>query len=114
MDQGSAVVSIAQKYLGVPYVWGGSTPSQGFDCSGFTSYVYKQAGLYVPRTASQQQAYMKKTTNPQPGDLVFFGAPASHVAIYVSPGMMISEDHPGTVVRMERMWSTPTNYGTLR
>ncbi|GAB3493600.1 peptidoglycan-binding protein [Flexivirga lutea] len=110
----SAVVSIAQKYLGVPYVWGGSSPSQGFDCSGLTSYVYKQAGLYIPRTASQQQAYMKKTTSPQPGDLVFFGAPAYHVGIYVSPGMMIAAPVPGDVVKLQTIWTTPTNYGTLR
>ncbi|NNG40716.1 hypothetical protein HJ588_15735 [Flexivirga sp. ID2601S] len=110
----SAVVSIAQKYLGIPYVWGGSTPSQGFDCSGLTSYVYKQAGLYIPRTASQQQAYMKRTTSPQPGDLVFFGSPATHSAIYAGGNLMISADHPGTVVKKENMWTTPTNYGTLR
>lgn len=110
----SAVVSIAQKYLGVPYVWGGSTPSQGFDCSGLTSYVYKQAGLYIPRTASQQQAFLKKTTSPQPGDLVFFGAPAYHVGIYVSPGMMIAAPVPGDVVKLQTIWMTPTNYGTLR
>ncbi|MFC6706584.1 peptidoglycan-binding protein [Flexivirga alba] len=110
----SEVVSIAQKYYGVPYVWGGSTPSQGFDCSGLTSYVYKQAGMYIPRTASQQQAYVKRTTSPQPGDLVFFGSPATHSAIYAGGNMMISADHPGTVVKKERMWTTPTNYGTLR
>lgn len=108
------VVSIAKKYLGIPYVWGGSTPSEGFDCSGLTSYVYKQAGLYIPRTASQQQAFMKKTTNPQPGDLVFFGAPAYHVGIYVSPGTMIAAPVPGDVVRLQTIWTTPTNYGTLR
>lgn len=110
----SAVVSIAEKYLGVPYVWGGSNPSEGFDCSGLTSYVYKQAGLYIPRTASQQQAYMKKTSNPQPGDLVFFGSPAYHVGIYVSPGWMIAAPVPGDVVKKQTIWTTPTNYGTLR
>ena len=109
-----AVVSIAQKYLGIPYVWGGSTPSQGFDCSGLTSYVYKQAGLYIPRTASQQQAFMKKTTTPQPGDLVVFGSPGNHVGIYVSPGMMIAAPVPGDVVKLQTIWMTPTNYGTLR
>jgi len=110
----SAVVSIAEKYLGVPYVWGGSYPSQGFDCSGLTSYVYKQAGLYIPRTASQQQAYMKRTYNPQPGDLVFFGSPAYHVGIYVSPGMMIAAPKPGDVVKKQTIWTTPSGYGTLR
>ncbi|MBB2893723.1 peptidoglycan-binding protein [Flexivirga oryzae] len=114
-DKGvDAVVPIAKKYLGIPYVWGGSTPSEGFDCSGLTSYVYKQAGLYIPRTASQQQAYMKKTTNPQPGDLVFFGSPAYHVGIYVSPGMMIAAPVPGDVVKLQTIWTTPSNYGTLR
>ena len=110
----SAVISIAQKYYGVRYVWGGSTPSQGFDCSGLTSYVYKQAGLSIPRTSSQQQAYMKRTSSPQPGDLVFFGSPATHVAIYAGGNLMISADHPGTVVKKENMWTTPTGYGTLR
>lgn len=110
----SAVISIAEKYYGVRYVWGGSTPSQGFDCSGLTSYVYKQAGLSIPRTASQQQAYVKRTYSPQPGDLVFFGSPATHVAIYAGGNLMISADHPGTVVKKENMWTTPTGYGTLR
>lgn len=109
-----AVVSIAKKYLGIPYVWGGSTPSQGFDCSGLTSYVYKQAGLYIPRTASQQQAFMKKTTTPQPGDLVFFGSPAYHVGIFLGNGMMIAAPVPGDVVKIQTIWTTPTNYGTLR
>lgn len=107
------VVGIAKQYLGVPYLWGGSTPS-GFDCSGLTQYSYSHAGLSIPRTAAQQQAYMKKTTSPVPGDLVFFGAPAYHVAIYVSPGMMLASPVPGQFVRIEKIWATPTNYGTLR
>lgn len=109
-----AVVSIAEKYLGIPYVWGGSYPSQGFDCSGLTSYVYKQAGIYIPRTASQQQSYMKRTSSPQPGDLVFFGSPAYHVGIYVSPGWMIAAPKPGDVVKKQIIWTTPTGYGTVR
>nr|WP_246241932.1 NlpC/P60 family protein [Flexivirga aerilata] len=110
----SAVVSIARKYLGVPYVWGGSSPSQGFDCSGLTSYVYKQAGLSIPRTASQQQRYMKATTNPQPGDLVFFGYPAYHVGIYIGNNQMIAAPKPGDVVKQQQIWTTPAGYGTLR
>ncbi|WP_158607676.1 peptidoglycan-binding protein [Flexivirga caeni] len=110
----NAVVSIAEKYLGIPYVWGGSSPSQGFDCSGLTSYVYRQAGIYIPRTASAQQAYMRSTWNPQPGDLVFFGYPAYHVGIYVSPGMMIAAPRPGQVVQEQAIWTTPSSYGTMR
>ncbi|WP_446666606.1 C40 family peptidase [Flexivirga sp. B27] len=110
----SSVISIAEKYLGVPYVWGGSTPSQGFDCSGLTSYVYKQAGMYIPRTASQQQSYMKRTSSPQPGDLVFFGSPAYHVGIYLGNNMMIAAPKPGDVVKKQSIWTTPTGYGTLR
>lgn len=110
----SSVVSIAEKYLGIPYVWGGSYPSQGFDCSGLTSYVYKQAGMYIPRTASQQQSYMKRTSAPQPGDLVFFGSPAYHVGIYLGNNMMIAAPKPGDVVKKQVIWTTPTGYGTLR
>ncbi|TWE10306.1 cell wall-associated NlpC family hydrolase [Rudaeicoccus suwonensis] len=109
-----AVVAIAKQYLGIPYVWGGSTPSQGFDCSGLTSYVYAQAGLYIPRTASAQQAYMRSTNNPQPGDLVFFGYPAYHVGIYLGNNMMIASPRPGQDVQIQTIWTTPSSYGTLR
>lgn len=107
------VVGIAKQFLGVPYLWGGSSPS-GFDCSGLTQYSYSHAGLNIPRTAAQQQAYMKKTSSPMPGDLVFFGAPAYHVGIYLSPGMMLASPVPGAFVRIETIWTTPSNYGTLR
>ena len=60
----------------------------------------------LQRRASQQQAFMKKTTSPQPGDLVFFGAPAYHVGIYVSPGMMIAAPVPGDVVKLQTIWMT--------
>ncbi|MFF2448966.1 NlpC/P60 family protein [Neobacillus sp. NPDC058068] len=82
---GDTVTDIALEYIGVPYVWGGSSPS-GFDCSGFTSYTYKQAGITLPRTAADQytkgQAVAKG--NLTKGDLVFFStykAGASHVGI---------------------------------
>ena len=96
--------------IGVPYVYGGSSPS-GFDCSGFTSWVYRQAGISIPRTASQQQASATRVSTPQPGDLVFFGYPAYHVGIYVSPGRMVDAQRPGTVVGYHSIWTTPWGYG---
>lgn len=105
------VVDAAKEYLGIPYVWGGSTPGEGFDCSGLTSYVYKKLGMPIPRTASQQQRVLTKTTNPVPGDLVFFGNPAYHVAIYVSPGVEIAAPYPGQVVRVQPIYNTVANYG---
>ena len=106
----SGIVGIAQSFFGVPYVYGGSTPS-GFDCSGFTSYVYRQAGISIPRTASAQQAAATRVSNPSPGDLVFFGSPAYHVGIYVSPGRMIDAQRPGTVIGNHSIWTTPSGYG---
>ncbi|PZP04764.1 MAG: cell wall lytic activity, partial [Dermacoccus nishinomiyaensis] len=87
------IIAYAKTFQGVPYVWGGSTPS-GFDCSGFVSYVFKQYGITMPRVSAQQQAYFPSTTNPQPGDLLFYGYPAYHVAIYLGDGMMIDAPHP--------------------
>ncbi|HQV84181.1 MAG TPA: C40 family peptidase, partial [Ornithinibacter sp.] len=84
----SGVVNIARGLLGIPYVYGGSTPS-GFDCSGFTQYVFRKAGISIPRTASAQQRAATRVSNPEPGDLVFFGSPAWHVGIYTGNGMMI-------------------------
>jgi peptidoglycan DL-endopeptidase CwlO len=97
----SSVVSIAQRYLGVPYVWGGASPS-GFDCSGLTMYVYAQIGIYLAHGATAQQ----HASNPvslgslEPGDLVFFGnaSYSYHVGIYVGGGQMIAAPHTGAVV----------------
>ncbi len=103
------IVSIAQRYIGVPYVFGGSSPA-GFDCSGLTQYVYAQAGISIPRTASAQVAAMRHVSNPQPGDLVYFGSPAHHIGIYVGGGKMIAAPYPGQNVRLQPIWDTPTGY----
>ena len=100
----SAVVDSARKYLGTPYVWGGTSPS-GFDCSGFVQYVLAENGKSVPRTSQEQfaggQAVDK--SNLQAGDLVFYnwqgGADATHVGIYEGNGKMIHAPHPGDVVK---------------
>ena len=89
----SEIVSIAQQYLGTPYVYGGSSPS-GFDCSGFTMYVFAQVGIKLPHGATSQLSYGTEVSrsNLQPGDLVFFqdyGAVASHVGIYIGGDQFI-------------------------
>ncbi len=82
------VLQKAYKYMGVPYVWGGSTP-QGFDCSGFTQYVMRESGYQIPRTSSQQSKHGKKVNSRKlrSGDLVFFGdrkGDISHVGMVTS------------------------------
>jgi len=96
--------------FGVPYVYGGTTPN-GFDCSGLTSYVYRRAGISIPRTASAQKAAATPVSNPRPGDLVFFGYPVYHVGIYVSPGTMIDAQRPGTTIGYHSIWTRPSGYG---
>ncbi|KYH44198.1 hypothetical protein AZH51_15615 [Branchiibius sp. NY16-3462-2] len=109
----SNIVSIAYRYLGAPYVHGGAGP-RVFDCSGLTSYVYRQAGISLPRTARGQQAAVPRTSRPVPGDLVFFGYPATHVGIYVSPGRMIASPRPGKVVKVQPIYQRPSGYGQVR
>jgi cell wall-associated NlpC family hydrolase len=106
----SGIVGIAKSMFGVPYVYGGTTPS-GFDCSGLTSYVYRQAGISIPRTASAQKAAATPVSSPRPGDLVFFGYPVYHVGIYVSPGTMIDAQRPGTTIGYHSIWTKPSGYG---
>ncbi|WP_010308775.1 C40 family peptidase [Kurthia senegalensis] len=90
----SSTISYGERFLGVPYVWGGTTPS-GFDCSGFTSYVYKHAlGKSIPRTSTAQYASSKKISKSslQVGDLVFFntsGGGVSHVSIYAGNNKLL-------------------------
>ena len=100
----SSVVAIAQRYLGVPYVWGGASPS-GFDCSGLAMYCYAQVGIYLSHGATDQQRASKPVplSALQPGDLVFFGSASysHHVGIYVGGGSMIDAPHTGAVVRYD-------------
>ncbi|WP_299445724.1 C40 family peptidase [uncultured Phycicoccus sp.] len=107
----TGVVGIARSLLGIPYVYGGTSPSSGFDCSGFTSYVFAQAGTSLPRTAAQQQAAATPVSNPQPGDLVFFGSPAWHVGIYTGNGMMVHSGKPGEVTEESPLFSGVSGYG---
>ncbi|MFI2365757.1 C40 family peptidase [Promicromonospora sp. NPDC019610] len=103
----SAVVSIGMRYLGVPYLWGGSTPA-GMDCSGFTSYVYAQVGVNLPRTSSEQRYAGPEVSwsEAQPGDLIWS---PGHIAIYAGDGMQIEAPVPGKTVRYTQIWqSSPT------
>jgi cell wall-associated NlpC family hydrolase len=97
------VVAIAARYLGIPYVWGGASPSQGFDCSGLVMYVYAQVGISLSHGATDQQhASTPVPLNAlQPGDLVFYGnaSYSYHVAIYVGGGRTIEAARTGTPVR---------------
>ena len=91
---GRRVVANSMQYLGVPYVFGGTTPS-GFDCSGYVRYVFANAGIYLPRTADAQYecGYAVSTSELVPGDLVFFStyeAGPSHVGIYLGDGNFIN------------------------
>ncbi|AJD92285.1 N-acetylmuramoyl-L-alanine amidase [Jeotgalibacillus malaysiensis] len=96
------LLSIAQSFLGVPYVWGGASPS-GFDCSGYIYYVYKQAGYDITRTNAQgQHARSHYVSNPVPGDLVFFEntykAGISHVGIYLGNNQFIHANDGGVQI----------------
>ena len=91
----AAILKEAEKYLGFPYVWGGSSPSTSFDCSGFVSYVYNQCGWDFGRLGAQGLYNISaRTSSPKPGDLVFFTGTyetpgISHVGIYVGDGWML-------------------------
>jgi hypothetical protein len=111
----NAVVAEAQKYIGVPYLWGGTDPSKGLDCSGFTQLVYGNLGVDLPRTSSQQATAgtpVASVADARPGDLVFFDYSSSragidHVGIYVGNGKMIAAPQPGEAVKVQDV-GTPT------
>ncbi|WP_052108842.1 C40 family peptidase [Bifidobacterium coryneforme] len=94
---GQDVVSYAMQFQGVPYVFGGETPS-GFDCSGFTKYVFAHFGIALPHNADAQAGFGTPVSTPAPGDLMV--APG-HVAIYVGNGYMIHAPAPGQTVKVQ-------------
>ena len=103
----SALITTAQKYMGVPYVWGGETPD-GFDCSGFTQYVMKQNGITIPRTAADQFAAGTPVdkANLQVGDLIFFTTykpGASHVGFYMGNGKFIHASSAAKAVTVSNL-----------
>jgi cell wall-associated NlpC family hydrolase len=106
-DKSAQVVDYALRFVGAPYVWAGSTPS-GFDCSGFTQYVYKHFGIYLPHSSRMQAGYGTAVSraNLKPGDLVFFFSPIHHVGIYIGGGKMVNAAGTGKGVRIDYLWSS--------
>lgn len=108
---GATVLAIAARYAGVPYVYGGTSPA-GFDCSGYTSYVYAQVGIKLPRTSSEQRAATRRISRSEavPGDLVFM---PGHVGIYAGGGMMWDAPSSGGYVSKRPIYSSSATYGRV-
>ncbi|MFI7585594.1 C40 family peptidase [Spongisporangium articulatum] len=113
-SKGASIVAIASRYLGVKYVYGGTTPN-GWDCSGLTGYVYRLAGINLPRTANEQLIASTRISRDQavPGDLVFFlsGGRAYHVGIYAGDNMMIDAGSTGHVTSKREIYSSSVVFG---
>lgn len=99
---GSKILEIASRYVGVPYVYGGATP-RGFDCSGFTSYVYAQAGINISRSSSAQRYAGKVVSraDARPGDLIWS---PGHIGIYAGGNSQIDAPRPGKTVQFRQIW----------
>jgi peptidoglycan DL-endopeptidase CwlO len=108
--------AIAARYLGVPYRWGGASPS-GFDCSGLVMYVYAQLGISLPHyTVAQYRTGVAVSRGQlQPGDLVFFDR-LGHVGIYIGRNQFIHAPHTGDVVKVSSItgWYAQTYVGARR
>jgi hypothetical protein len=101
---GESIVRNALQFLGVPYVWGGTDPATGFDCSGFVRHVLGLSGIQAPRVSGQQAtigAPVASLAEARPGDLLAFGQPVDHIGIYLGDGQMIHAPHSGDVVSVD-------------
>jgi cell wall-associated NlpC family hydrolase len=108
---GADIVTSAKKYLGVPYVFGGTT-SAGIDCSGLVQRAYGDLGIQLPRLSWDQAKVgtaVPDLAHAQPGDILGFGQPAEHVAIYLGNNMMIAAPQPGESVKIQSVYETPAS-----
>jgi peptidoglycan DL-endopeptidase CwlO len=102
-DANTEIVRYAKHYLGVPYSYGGTSPATGFDCSGFTRYVYAHFGIDLPHYSGAQFALGRRVTGAlQPGDLVFFDG-LGHVGLYIGDGRFIHAPHTGASVSIDTL-----------
>ena len=110
----AAAVRVAERYLGVPYVWGGESPA-GFDCSGLVAYAYAQIGMSLPHYTVAQYSMFPKVplSNLQPGDIVFYYGLA-HEAMYIGGGMVVQAPHTGAFVTNTPMSVMGTPDGAVR
>lgn len=97
-----------------PYRYGGTSLTEGADCSGFVLAVYREQGVSMPRTASQQKSAVRRISSQwlRKGDLVFYGD--YHVGVYVGEGYIVDAPSSGRMVSKRKMWSGSRSYGTLR
>jgi len=106
---GAQAVFLAERFLGVPYVWGGASPATGFDCSGLLMYVYGLLGVKLPHYSGYQWYYGRRIEPDglRPGDIVFFHASANgpqHEGIYIGAGEFIHAPHSGDVVKVSSLY----------
>lgn len=108
---GQAVIEAAKVHLGVPYLWGGTDPEKGFDCSGLIQAAYRDIGVELPKW-SRHQATMgvevPSIDEALPGDILYFGRPVTHVALYAGDGQMLHAPRRGEVVKIESIDRTIT------
>jgi cell wall-associated NlpC family hydrolase len=115
---GTRIIAEARKFVGHdPYVFGGTSPTKGFDCSGYTQYVYRVTKVAsLPRTAEQQRraVHLIARAQARPGDLVFYlsGGSAFHIAIYAGNGRQYAAANERQGIIYERVWSSAVQYGT--
>jgi len=104
---GSAIIAEAAKYVGIPYMLGGASPSTGFDCSGFVSYVYAQFGISLPRSSGAYYNVGTRVSSPLPGDII---VSPGHLGIYAGPNLQIDSPRPGKTIQFRAIWQTNPIY----
>ncbi|KAI3345218.1 glycoside hydrolase [Clostridium botulinum] len=111
-DEARAIIKEAQKYLGIPYLWGGTTPD-GFDCSGLMQYVFNSQGIEIPRVSQDQQSFAEpiNLSELKPGDLVFNkSSNSTHVGLYIGDDKYLHAPHTGDVVKISTLSTSNMKY----